>query len=345
MIKDILNEQIEEKEKIIEFTEYINKLNEKEIQEEIFDLRREKISKSLKIDIYTSIIKLYDSKQIAELIDFNIALDIELGIEEYYSIIEKIYDIYPTKEYRSYYKHTIKKIVNKDINIYNRVFYYLTSETKAKIDLGCQLYVEAIENYKKMSKLLVERRRLILGCKKISYIITVYNKNTLKFFLDLNKQFTFTKEELSSFLDSFMFNYPYDCEDFLEKCGDDSSYFIRYMKEYICNFERQNKIRESIKDIQPFVSRVNLYGKRKHEQMKEIRETSKKSSVFLQLFKTKTILYGNKFVINNEHYNSFPQTMKKISYYYTLPVEYSIDSVLFYKKSEHIIYNDRGEEL
>jgi len=345
MLKDILKEKIEETKKLTKATTYIKQLQEKELEEEIYDLRKEKISKNFKIDIYILIIKINTSKKIAKLIDFNIWLDEELGNEEYYQIIEKIYDMYANQEYRNYYEHIIEEIVNNDANIYNHIFKYLTSGIRAKVDLGCNLYIEAIEICKKVTKIIVKRKELILGCKKISYIITICNKNTLKFFLELDKQFTFLKEELSSFLDSFMFNYPYDCEEFLEEYENDSSYFIKYMREYICEFERKKIIKESIKDIQPLASRLNLYGKRKHEQMKEVKELSKNSSVFLQLCKTKTILYGNRFVINNEYNKSSSQTMKRISYEYKLPLEYSIDSVLFYKKSTHILYNDRGEEL
>lgn len=325
-VDNILLEKNLNYEKIKEFIEGQNEENYYKILNRInnFDEESKKI-------ICKEVIIRADNENLVDRACMEISTFIKYDYNYYKEIIEEIAE----KEYHSTWIEAIKDKLIEDSSItLQYVFEDFSNEVPTNINFDIEIIKRFIDKYdeKHIKDLRLEKEQVIVVCKRLNYIITINLKNVLKIYCCFDNKFKFSENEVEKFLDQFFFDFPYVCKKFIEQNNNHYKELkiIEYLKKRIEKFDKEEKIKFNMEIFHPDKMRINQYRKYQLKQNKEINKKASKYSIFIDLCKSNTILYGKKYgmtvTTKNENKVSV-STLHEFKYECPYALQYIIDPV------------------
>lgn len=267
----------------------------------------------------------------------------------------------------SYYKNILKVIANKQIHgtwiseIKRRllednpktmyeVFEDFSFEKPLDINYDLMIINKFLEQYdekKYLEKVIVSSEQAISICRKLNYILTINTKNILRFYCYIINTYNLTENQFKQFMDTFFFNFPYVCKEFvLNNNLDDKCLIRKYLDSKINDFDSENEVKFNMSIFKPNIQRVKEYRRYQANQSKEINKQAQEMSILRKLCKTNTILYSNRYgmIVNGINGEQLSESsMNTISYEYPYPLEYLLDP-LEYMYNVHNVLKPGEEE-
>lgn len=325
-IEVILSEENLNFENIKKFIEEKNEDNYYKILHRIHAFDEESQKKVCKEVIIRS-----DNENIVEQACMEIITFINYNYDYYKEIIEII-------SKREYHGTWIDEIIDKLIEDSTKTIQYVFEDFSMKIpdsiDFDIKIIERILSKYDKkyIEDLNLERKQAIVICSRLNYIITINYINVLNIYYGFDNKFKFSKNEIKKFLDEFFFNFPYICKKFIEKNSDydENLNLIKYLKNIVKEFEKEEKIKFDMKIFLPDKMRIYQYRKYQLKQNKEINTKAKQYSSLLNLCKSNTILYGKKYgvtVTTKDENKVSVSNLHEFKYEYPYALKYIIDPV------------------
>lgn len=280
--------------------------------------------------ICKEIIKRADNENIVDRACMEIITFIKYDYDYYKEIIEEVAE----KEYHSTWIDVIKdKLIEDNANIIQHVFEDFSREIPSNIHFDIEIINSILNKYEKkhIENLNIGREQAIVVCSRLNCIMTINLINVLNIYYEFDNKFKFSELEIGKFLEKFFFDFPYICKKFIEKNSyDENLNIIKYIKNRLKRFDKEEKMKFNMKIFHPDVRRLNQFRKYQLEQNKEINKNARKHSVILNLCKPNTILYGKRYgitITTKEEKKVSIGNMQQLKYEYPYPLSYIMDPV------------------
>ena len=315
---------------------YINDNNENILFKIIHNIT--KFTDTSKKQIFENIIVNTNNKDLIETTCSKIAMFIPFDYDYYKKIIKLIISK-NIKE--SIVEELERNILKKSSAALQDVFQDFSLEYPNNIDYDLSIIQCFLHNYieysNNLEKVTINKNQTLQIFKRLNYILTIEVNKILDLFFYFNNIFNFDEEDLKIFLDTFIFNFPSICKEFINKKNEQNNdtLFMIYLKRKIETNDKDNNLKNKLKIYNYDVQRLNEYQKYLVMQNNEINDKSHEMSVFWKLCKSNTILYGNRYGMTVKHKGGEEVTvssMHEFSYEYSLPLEYIIDPITYMEK-------------
>lgn len=325
-LKDIFSK---EKVEYDEITKYIKNGQREDINfiiENIIKFDEEHRNKILE-----EILQKSDSQEFTD----NICMKICEYVEYEYTYYKKIAVCVAKKMHYGRWGEEIRLKIIEDGMALNEVFVDFSKREPEYKEYDIAIIGTLLERYneKYMTKILLERENAISVCKKLITIVTIHQINILNIYCFFDRKFKFVREEYQEFIEDFCFNYMYNVRNFLKSNTDDSE-MISYLKEIYDIRKEQNKEKNELKILAPNNRRIIEYMKHENKRSLQIRKAANKQSIFLNIFKTSTILYGGRYGMIRRGKNKdeiLVNNYQTFSYNHEYPLEYILDPAKYIK--------------
>lgn len=320
---------LKENVKYDEISKYIENGQKKELEIIIDNII--KFDTQLKIKILVEMLQKSDCKEFSETICMNICEYVPYEYNYYKKVIMCVAE---KMHYGRWIEEVKIKIVEDEIAL-NDVFEDFSKDIPANKQYDSEILNTLLEQYneKYMLKISLKRGQAINVCKKINNIVTIHQINILNIYCFFDKKFKFNKDEYKEFIEKFCFNYMHTVRNFLKNNTDDSE-MISYLKEIYEIRKEQNKQKMELKILAPNPRRIIQYMKYENKRNLELRKEADKQSIFFNMFKSSTILYGNRYGMirrGKKKEEIFVSKFQKFSYEHEYPLEYVIDPAKYMK--------------
>lgn len=278
-------------------------------------------------------------------------MEIIMFIQYDYDYYKEIININAIKNIDGTWNDEIKdRLLDDSEKAIVSVFEDFSKELPKSIHYDIKIITRLLDKYdeKYIKNLKIDKKSLIEVCKKINYIMTINVKNVLKFFYCISNEYKLNSGEISFFLDAFFSNYPSVCKTFIEENKDYNSktIFIKNLKIKVEQHDKEEKIKYDMEIFKPDTKRMIEYRKFQFKQNKEINKLASKKSIFGNLFKSNTILYGRKYglaVATKDSKEISVGSLHEFKYEYPYPTEYLVDPVEYIEKINSLKNLGRGK--
>lgn len=272
-------------------------------------------------------------------------------IQYEYEYYKEIIEIISLKKFNGMWINEIKdKLIEDRYKTIVDIFEDFGKKTPQNILYDIEIITRLLDKYneKYFRELKIKKNKIIESCKRINYITTINVKEMLKMFYYFSAEYRLTLEEIKSFLDIFLKNYPSVCNQFLEKKEkyDNDTDFIKYLQNKMEQYNKEENIKYDMEIFKPDTRRIIEYRKMQLKQNKKMNKEVSKYSFLADIFKSNTILYGRKYGIAVATKDSKKVSIDKLheyKYEYPLPLEYILDPVEYLIKINELKSLGKGE--
>lgn len=269
----------------------------------------------------------------------NVCMEIITFIEyDYHYYKEIVTIIVENNEHDEMWIEEMKlKLLEDHIMTIQECFDDFSNENPLNVKYDIAIIVKFLERYneKYLTNINLDRKKVLLLCDRLNDILTINVKNILNLYFYYDKIFSFDIDELNIFFNRFVFNFPSICEDFIEKNNIEKSSMFDIMREKIKEFKTEQKIKFDMEIFKPTNERYLKYRKQQIKQNTKVNNLARSKSLFWNMCKSNTILYGKKYGIAVQYQDKREMSINKMhefAYEYPFPYEYLLDPVEYMHK-------------